>query len=229
MSQYDYVPWNRFLRNEFRWEQGEHVVIIGRTGNGKTTLLSQIAPQRDYKAMFVTKIHDETITNNFRGWTVLREWKPKRHHRNILLWPDSSGSLTDIRERQRSVFRDALDKIFKDRGWTPIFDEGHWMSTQLGLADDMAMYQHQARSSYLTVVTGVQRPSQIPVITYGSSTHAFLGRQNEPSDLRRLSGLGGVDSKELASNLLTLPKYEWVYVDNVTHGRAPIRTRVDIG
>lgn len=177
--------------------------------------------------MFVTKIHDDTITRNFKGWDVLREWKPKRHNRKILLWPESTGTLKEIRIRQRTVFMDALDKIFKDRGWTVFFDEAHWMATELGLAGEMAMYQHQARSSYLTVVNGVQRPSHIPVITYGSATHAFLGRQNEPGDLRRLSGLGGVDSRELASNLLTLPKYEWIYVDNITHGRVPIRTKVE--
>jgi ABC-type cobalamin/Fe3+-siderophores transport system ATPase subunit len=228
LTQYDFVPWNTFLTSHFRWNQGEHIIVIGRTGNGKTTLLSQIIPQREYKVMFVTKVHDDTITTHFKGWDILREWNPKRHHRNILLWPESSGSLREIRERQRAVFQDALDKIFKDRGWTVVLDEAHWMSNQLGLAEDMAMYQHQARSSYLTVINGVQRPSNIPVITYGSATHAFLGRQNEPSDLRRLSGLGGVDSRELSQNLLTLPKFEWVYVDNVTHGRAPIRTRVDL-
>ena len=222
------MPWNDFLANHFRWQQGEHLLTIVRTGNGKTTLLSKIADQRAYKVMFVTKIHDDTISKNFRDWTILREWKPKSYHKNILLWPEGTGSLREIRMRQRLVFQDALDKIFKDRGWTVIFDEAHWMSTQLGLADDMAMYQHQARSSYLTVLTGVQRPSQIPVITYGSATHAFLGRQNEPQDLRRLSGLGGVDSRTLANNLLTLPKFEWVYVDNVTHGRLPIRTKVEI-
>ena len=228
MSQYEFVPWQEFLSQHFRWKQGEHLLTIGRTGNGKTTLLSKIADQREYKVMFVTKVHDDTITKQFKDWDILREWNPKRHHRKILLWPDSSGTLKEIRMRQRHVFEEALDAIFKDRGWTPIFDEAHWMATQLGLADAMAMYQHQARSSYLTVVTGVQRPSHIPVITYGSATHAFLGRQNEPSDLRRLSGLGGVDSKQLGENLLSLPKHEWVYVDNVTHGRLPIRTKVEL-
>lgn len=228
MTQYDFVPWAEFKRNHFRWNQGEHVITIGRTGNGKTTLLSQLAPYRKFKVMFVTKIHDDTITRNFKGWDVMREWNPRRHNHNILLWPKPDGTLREIRVRQREVFSDALDKIFKDRGWTVMLDEAHWMATELGLAQEMAMYQHQARSSYLTVVNGVQRPSHIPVITYGSATHAFLGRQNEPGDLRRLSGLGGVDSRELASNLLTLPKYEWIYVDNVTHGRVPIRTKVEL-
>lgn len=39
----------------FTWEQGEHMVIIGSTGTGKTTLASQILRARKYVLSIVTK------------------------------------------------------------------------------------------------------------------------------------------------------------------------------
>ena len=225
---YEFVPWSEFLPR-FRWRQGEHVVVIGRTGNGKTTLISRIVGKRKHVAVMVTKLYDPTFRREFPShqWDIQRAWKPSGLTPRVLLWPDHKGDLRESKEAQRGVFRDALNKIYRDRGWCVVMDEAHWMTTELGLGPELAMYQHQARSSGISVVTGVQRPSHIPVITYGAASHAFIGRQNEPGDLKRLANLGGVNAKELAAAVLALPKHEWIYVDNVSN-TPPIRTRVEL-
>jgi ABC-type nitrate/sulfonate/bicarbonate transport system ATPase subunit len=35
------IPWADFLANHFQWERGEHVALIGPTGQGKTTMMRQ--------------------------------------------------------------------------------------------------------------------------------------------------------------------------------------------
>jgi hypothetical protein len=222
-----FLPWKQFL-DKWNWKQGEHVLVIGRTGQGKTTLISKIVDRRNHVAMFATKVHDPVLAKQFPGFEIQKEWNPKSNSNKVMLWPKSKESLREIKGHQADVFKEALDQIFHDRGWCLVVDEAHWMTTELGLGQELAMFQHQARSSGISVVTGVQRPAQIPVITYGSTTHAFMGRINEPGDIRRLSGLGGVDAKELGKHLLTLPKHEWVYVDNTGH-MPLVRTRIDIG
>ena len=224
-AQLPFVPWREFL-DRWEWRQGEHCLVIGRTGQGKTTLISRIMHKRQHAVMFATKVYDPTLSRQFPDFRVYREWQKPKHDK-IMLWPKSGQSLSDIREAQGAVFRDALDSVFYDRGWCLVVDEAHYMATELGLGQELAMFQHQARSSGISVVTGVQRPGFIPVITYGSTSHAFMGRINEPADVRRLSALGGVDAKELARHVLTLPKHEWVYVDN-TGNTDPVRTRVDM-
>ena len=220
-----FMPWKEFLER-WQWKQGEHVLVIGRTGQGKTTLISKIIERRQHAVMFATKVHDPVLKKQFPDFHVYREWNKPRHDK-IMLWPKAGEDLQSIRESQAAVFQDALNSVFYDRGWCLVVDEAHWMSTELGLGQELAMFQHQARSSGISVVTGVQRPAFIPVITYGSTSHAFMGRINEPSDARRLTALGGVDAKELSQHLLTLPKHEWVYVDN-TGNMPPVRTRIDM-
>lgn len=224
---YAFVDWDTFLPKFSRtWKQGEHVLVIGRTGNGKTTLEARLLESRKHVAVMVTKTFDPTFRKEFKGYGIQSKWEPKPFLvPKVLLWPKSGDDLRQIKVGQAKVFRDALNKIFRDRGWTLVMDEAHWMTTELGLGQELAMFQHQARSSAISVVTGVQRPAMIPVISYGSASHAFLGRQNEPGDLRRLANLGGVNAKELAQNILALPKHEWIYVNN-TDGSEPIRTKV---
>lgn len=225
-TQVPFLPWNDFLER-FRWKQGEHVLVIGRTGQGKTTLLSRLLPMRRYVCLFATKAYDPTLSKAFPGFEVVEEFPRRPQSDRLMLWPRTSGSLRELVARQGVVFQDALDRIFTDRGWCVAIDETHYMTTELGLGQELAMYQHQARSSGISVVSGVQRPAHVPVITYGSASHAFIGRQNEPADLKRLSALGGVDAKEAAQIVATLPKYEWIYLDNTGHSD-PVRTRLDI-
>ena len=224
-AQLPFVPWAEFLER-WQWRQGEHVLVIGRTGQGKTTLISKIIERRQHAVMFATKVYDPVLRKQFPDFALYREWQKPRHNK-IMLWPKSGNDLRSIRDAQASVFGDALNNVFYDRGWCLVVDEAHYMTTELGLGQELAMFQHQARSSGISVVTGVQRPAFIPVITYGSTSHAFMGRINEPTDIRRLSALGGVDAKELATHLLTLPKHEWVYVDN-SGNMPPVRTRIDM-
>ena len=220
-----FVPWADFMER-WNWRQGEHVLVIGRTGQGKTTLISKIINKRPHVVMFATKTHDPVLRQQFPDFHVYREWSKPRHDK-IMLWPKAAADLRGIRDEQGAVFGAALNDVFHDRGWCLVVDEAHWMTTELGLGQELAMFQHQARSSGISVVTGVQRPAFIPVITYGSTSHAFMGRINEPADAKRLTALGGVDGKELARHLLELPKHEWVYVDN-TGATDPVRTRIDM-
>ena len=224
-EQVPFVPWREFME-QWNWRQGEHVLVIGRTGQGKTTLISKIIDKRTHAIMFATKAYDPVLKKQFPGFMRYKEWQKPRHDK-IMLWPDMSTDLRSMKDIQAGVFQDALNNVFHDRGWCLVVDEAHYMTTELGLGQELAMFQHQARSSGISVVTGVQRPAFIPVITYGSTTHAFMGRINEPADAKRLQSLGGVDAKELATHLLTLPKHEWLYVDN--SGNMPlVRTRVDL-
>lgn len=231
MRPYEFVPWETFLpRFERKWKQGEHMIVIGRTGNGKTTLIRRLLKPRKYVAVMVTKTHDPTFRKEFSDFEIQERWNPKPHiHPRVLLWPrgGSNDDLVEIMAAQKVVFKDALNQIFRDRAWCIVMDEAHWMTAQLGLGQYLGMFQHQARSSGLSVVSGVQRPALIPVITYGSASHAFIGRQQEPGDLRRLANLGGANVKELSAQILALPKYEYIYVNN-TDNSPPVRTRVTL-
>src|SRR5262245_34432960 len=70
------VGWYEFLGSHFRWLAGEHVGLIGPTGQGKTTLLTSLIKQRRYVAVFGTKPADKQLTRLIKqeGYKRLEAW-----------------------------------------------------------------------------------------------------------------------------------------------------------
>lgn len=212
---YPVVPWPT-LRNSVvkTWQQGEHVMVNGPTGVGKTTLISRILTARKYVVVFVTKIHDDTITKDFPDFERIYEWPPKVQQNKVLLWPKPGKTIAETSAIQRRVFRKAMDKIMIERNWCLVFDEQHYVCKELGLEKSNTMFQHQGRSSGISCVNGAQRPAWIPLITLSGSTHIFLWKNTFESDMKRLSDIGGINRRELEYNMLKLQdKHQFIYVN----------------
>lgn len=223
---YDVVPWETVRRTILTtWKQGEHVMVNGPTGVGKTTLISAILPARRYVVMFVTKVHDKTITKEFPDFEVIERWPPKFTQEKVLLWPKPGKTMRETVAIQKRVFQDAMNKIFLDRNWCVVFDEQHYICKELGLEQENTMFQHQGRSSGLSVVNGAQRPKWVPLITMSGSTHCFLWQNTLKDDLTRLSDIGGIDKRELEQEMLTLSKHEFIYIN--TRSGMSVRSQVE--
>jgi hypothetical protein len=234
-----FVPWDKFVK-EWTWNQGEHLLVVGDTGQGKTTIQSRLLDKREFVVIFVTKTHDDTITREYRdrGYRIIEDWDdvPNEYdevrkrvlpYKKLLLWPKPEKDLRITKAKQRVVFRKALNSIFLERGWTVVLDEEHYMVQSLKLGEEVETYHHQARSSKITVVDGIQRPAWVPVITYGSATHGFIAKVTNRDDMKRLSNLGGVDHKLLESVLADLPRHQYLVV-NTRGDYSPFRTKVTL-
>lgn len=205
------------------WKQGEHVVVSGPTGSGKTMFGRAIDQIRidagGHVVLFVGKLQeDDTITKNYKGWTRWKKFKSNSspHENKILLWPDVSKgkTLREMRDIQREVFGDAIDRLAKIGRWTVDFDEGLYMCSPsfMGFADEIAMLHALGRSSKLTIITKMQRPANVPLIIYGSASHAFVGRTREASDLKRMAELGtGLSSRETAYMLASQGQHDFTW------------------
>src|SRR3954469_22140499 len=55
------IPWDVFITNVFHWKNGQHIGLIGPTGLGKTTLMTNLLPLKPYVVVFATKPRDETM------------------------------------------------------------------------------------------------------------------------------------------------------------------------
>lgn len=214
------------------WSQGQHTVVIGPTGCGKTTVLSELLQHRKYVLFFGTKLYDDSynrfIKQGYRRYNTYAQvpaWCNK-----AMLWPKipRGTKLRDIYSIQRSVFAPALNEVFHERGWTVVLDELHYICAQLRLEPEAAMFHHQGRSSHLTMVDGFQRPANVPLVVYGSASHVFVWKTKQvDTDGKRLADFGGANRRDMDENLQDLEKYEFIYIDPVNL-TPPVRSRMTL-
>ena len=202
---------------QFQWAQGEHMAMIGPTGDGKTNLNLILLNLREYVTVFATKPRDESLDlfEKLFHYKKIKSWNAKLSAEKVprrLLWPDAT-SLTASRQNQQKVFAPALDDIFGQGSWTVYFDELWWMSKILGFGEFVKIFLQQGRSLDLTVVCATQRPAWVPLEIYDQSTHLFFWADNDKTNLNRISSIGGFDADRIRARVMTLRLHEVLYIN----------------
>lgn len=219
------VPWDRFV-TMMDWQQGEHVGLIGPTGQGKTNLLMHLLPVRTYVAVFATKPRDISMDRLIAdGYLKMDKWAtipPERAPRRVI-WP--SATSIDSEDTQKDVFTDAYAAIYREGGWTIVIDEGWYIAQVLKLSKKMQTVWTQGRSLGISQVVATQRPRWVPLEMFDQSTHLFFWRDNDDENLRRISGMGAAPSSVIRTLVSNLERFQVLYVNtrtgNMLRTRAP--------
>ncbi len=214
------VPWTKFLRDVLVWGPSQHFGLIGPTGQGKTTMTVHLLPQHPYTAVFATKPRDATMDSLIEsdGYLRMERWEPLdpvRHPRRVL-WPDATTF--DSVDKQKAVFHDALDQIYREGGWTVNIDELWYFTVELGLKRDVDKYYSQARSNGISLLAGTQRPANVPVAIYSQSTHLMFWQNNDENDLKRIAGTSRESAATMRHIAQNLHQWQVLYV-NTRSGR----------
>lgn len=211
------VPWDVFVREHFRWEQGQHVALIGPTGRGKTSALIEILQQRQYVAVLATKPRDKTMQYLIsHGYDLYRKWEniPASRSPRRVIWPDATTIDSD--EVQLRVFRDAYARIYREGGWTLVIDEGWWISEVLKLKKEMRMMWGQGRALGISHVVGTQRAAWIPTEMYDQSRWLLYWRENRRDELMKLAGFTSHDPALVRYIIANLEEFQVLCVNTLT-------------
>jgi hypothetical protein len=210
------LPWAEAL-GALRWKQGEHVTMVGPSGGGKTSLALRLLPRRRYVAALGTKPRDATLDRLVKreGWHLSRTW-PVNHevHPRVVFWPRIER-MADA-EGQRLAVAAFLEDVYRNGGWTVYLDELRYVTGRLGLAREVELLWLQGRSLGVSLVGGTQRPAWVPLEAYDQATHLFLWRETDETNLRRLGGLAGVDTRTVRATIVELEHHEVLYVNTRT-------------
>ena len=236
-----FVEWEDFYAR-WRWNQGEHVTVIGPTGTGKTTVMRALLPKR-YEAggsvcVVGTKTRDSTLVEWAKadGLTRVKSWPPKwpgwwwdrpagdEWAGRVMLWP-KLNTPEDIYD-MADVVRTAMGSMFTAGNWCVVADELWYWCAEMGLSHELKTWWSQGRSAGLTVVGSTQRPADIPLLAYDSATHLFFFNDSDENNLKRVSGLGGLPSRETREIVRALPFHDVLYIN--TRLRVMLRTRVPV-
>lgn len=211
------VPWDKFIRTELTWKSGEHFGMVGPTGQGKTNMLLNVLPLHPYVTVFATKPADETMDSLLaKGYIRMQQWEsidPVKYPRRIL-WPDATQM--GAKEIQKDVFHDAFGRIYREGGWTVALDETWYMTNQLKLGEDIKTYLSQARSLGISLLCATQRPASVPVEIYDQSTHLMFWRDNDETNLKRLSGISYNSADLIRKIVSNLDQFQVLYVNTRT-------------
>jgi len=212
------VDWDTFL-DRFRWQQGEHVSLIGHTNSGKTTLAIAILHRRKYVMAIGTKPADPTLQRLIReeGYKRLLEWPeylPLDLYQKYVLWPKFVKP-SDVK-KQQLVIAKGIAEMFVQRGWAIFADEMSYLTRTLKLGPLMTTVWQQGRSIGLSLISGTQRPAWVPLEMYSQATHLFLWQENDRYNLKRMADIGGADSILIARHVARLRNHETLYVNTRT-------------
>ena len=150
------------------------------------------------------------------GYYPIKKWEsldPKKFPRRVL-WPDASSLDSD--KTQAEVFHHAFARIYREGGWTVVIDELWYIINILGLGRDVKTYLLQARALGISLVVATQRPAWVPLEVYDQSTHLFFWRDNDETNLKRLSGISFRSADLIRSVVSELDKFQVLYVNTRT-------------
>lgn len=191
-------------RTPAKWRQGEHVIIVGDTGSGKTYLESKLLELRDYTIVIKTKPDDI----KFPGYRKIKKFNDVMDLKTKRFILDS-GFDPGL---QRFHIANTIKLAWKQEGWTIAVDETYYWTSVLRMEKQLNMLLTQGRSKKLTIVAGMQRPAWISRFALSQATHAFIFR----CEGRDIITLSQALSPRIARPVEELRGHDFVYFNRAT-------------
>jgi energy-coupling factor transporter ATP-binding protein EcfA2 len=197
--------WLDLLRRE--WFQGEHIVVMGPTGSGKTRIVNEIADLREYVAVLIIKRKDDSLDLYWdKKYKFINSWPPEYSFKKVVLHL-KPNSMQDIM-KQRGKMQRALTEIYLSGGRCLVVDEAGYMTGVLGLRQELVILLNQGRSSHLSIICGMTRPSsviqQIPREAFSQVRHVLIFRYKDEKDSKAAGAIAGISARNVVDYMQEL-------------------------
>ena len=236
------MPWDQFLAHMAgRWHPGQHVCMIGPTGEGKSTFAGGLLGLRKYVLALDPKGEDETLSatgfervyrvpteitlsDRVRRTTHARQWD--RIHQRIAEGGDARlivGSATRTAEedaRNQHLMREAIRYCRQATGWTLYVDEYELLSSQrmYNLGPPIERMLNTARTLGTSVVTSYQAPAWVSHHSSRQARFMVTWATGDRDMIRKMANSMGRDWRQVAAAIDELPKFHALVIPRGRNG-----------
>lgn len=212
--------WNETVA-AMRWRQGEHVTVIGPTGAGKTEVIARLIEWRRFCVFLGTKNQDATQDRLRRlGFARVKDATGINFQVNprVIIRPGhpAKADADETKEHHRQVFRQTLNRVYRQGGWTLILDELRYLFRNLGLTSELDLLYLQGRSEDITIISAAQRPKWVPLEVFSMPTHLFFFRDMDHVNVARIAEIVSVHRQTIFNVVPRLPEHDVLYVNTRT-------------
>lgn len=200
-----------------QWKSGQHVLLVGPTGSGKTVAAQDMLLLRQYVVAIATKAKDESL-DAYKGFKKLDEWPPAWNEKRVLFWRKPKA-LGDFASQQVAIYK-LLNDVYQHGGWTVYFDDLVFVTGTLRLKEPIRMFYTQVRSQGVSIVSSLQRPFWAPLEAVSQSTYALVFAAHDEHDIHRLSEGLSINYRALLAAIRELEPYEFIFLRT---GKTPIK------
>lgn len=207
------------------WKQGEHVLILGPTGTGKTTISSSILEAREWVCVLAVKRKDETLELfKKQGYKVVSKWPPDYNAHKFIFWKKPQSLTDDLNVQAREIHH-ALNEMYIAGGWCIYFDEAGYIAGTLGLGRDVGVLLNQGRSAALSIVVTMTRPSsviaRVPKEALSMPRHKLIFKYADENEIKACASIIGMEWHKMQAIHQSLGKYDFLYISE--HGSTVVR------
>jgi len=237
------LPWDQFLRYmRWAWKPGQHIAMIGPTGEGKTTFAAGLLGLRRWVMALDPKGEDETLTASgfervahlpsdhldltwrLRHWESARQWD--RIHQRIA---EGKPARVIVGGPSRTVEQDNANQDLMRRsflyareagGWTVYVDEFELISSmrQFNLGGPVERMLISARRDGTSVITSFQAAAWVSKHATRQARFAVIWPTGDRDMIKRVAESMGRDWRHLAAAVDELPPYHVCVVPRGKNG-----------
>lgn len=225
-------PRAEFVQERFEYKAGEHVLFAGPSQNGKTSLafdlLEEVATVECPAYVVVSKPTDPVSSKRGKDLEFRRvsTWPPKTlpkelingKPRGYLLWPKFGDMDRDV-DNASEITRDFLAAVYADGARNKhciiVLDDTYLKAKVLRLDREMTTIHAMAGAMGIGAWTFVQKATgagETTLMAYGAANHVFLFHEPDANYRKRYGEIGGVDPKLVESAVMSLKKYQCLYI-----------------
>jgi hypothetical protein len=213
------------------WKPGAHAALIGKTGEGKSTLAVGMLDTRKYVLALDPKGEDETL--EAAGYTRVLGLPPKKklprdvqrdldEGRPVRLVVGGASRTREADARLRQLMEDALEYARQSGGWTVYVDEYQLLADQrmYRLGPNVERMLISARRDKTSVVTAFQAPAWVPKAATRQSSIIVAWRTRDKDMMQVIARASGRDWRQLGEAMDELPKFHVLVIPDEL--RAPM-------